>query len=57
MQMERVNMHCLGIACTISFDMGLTSTEGLKQECFKTTTYNVFINTLKIKSTYFKIKP
>jgi hypothetical protein len=27
---ERVNMHWEGIVCTISFDMGLISTEGQK---------------------------
>jgi hypothetical protein len=27
---ERVNMHWEGIACTISFDMGLISTVGQK---------------------------
>jgi hypothetical protein len=32
---ERANMHCQGIACTRSFDMGLTSADGQKLECFK----------------------
>jgi hypothetical protein len=32
---ERANMHYQGIACTRSYDMGSTSTEGAKAECFK----------------------
>jgi hypothetical protein len=36
-QMERGDWHCRGIACTRSFDVGLTSAEGQKQEFFKYT--------------------
>ncbi len=32
---ERANMHCQGITCTRSFDMGLKSAEGQNLECFK----------------------
>ncbi len=32
---ERANMHCQGIAYTRSFNMGLTSAECQKLECFK----------------------
>jgi hypothetical protein len=45
---ERANMHCQSIACTRSFDVGLTSAEGQKLECFKCTTNNIIIITLKI---------
>ena len=31
---ERANMHCRGIACTRSFNMGLSSAEGKKLDCF-----------------------
>jgi hypothetical protein len=34
MHVERVNMHCQGIACTRSAYIGLTSVEGQKLECF-----------------------
>jgi hypothetical protein len=32
---ERANMHCRGNECTRSIDIGLTSAEGKKLECFK----------------------
>jgi hypothetical protein len=34
MYRERANMYSRGIACATSFDMGLTSAEGQKLECF-----------------------
>jgi hypothetical protein len=34
MYIERANMDCLGIAGPGTFDMGLTSAEGKKLECF-----------------------
>ncbi len=48
-QIERVNIHCQGIACVCSLDMGLTSAEGQKLDCFKCAANNIFISTLKIK--------
>jgi hypothetical protein len=36
-------MHCQVIPCTGLFDMGLTSAEGQKLECFKWATNNIFI--------------
>jgi len=41
-------MHCQGIACTRLFGISLTSAVGQKLECFKSTTNNVFINTMNI---------
>ncbi len=32
---ERANMHCWGIACTKSLDMGLTTAKDKKLDCFK----------------------
>ncbi len=32
---ERANMHCQGIACTRTLDVGLTSAKSQKLECFK----------------------
>ncbi len=46
-QRERANMHCKGTACTTSFDMGLTSAEGQKLECFKLMTNYNFISSMK----------
>jgi hypothetical protein len=45
---QRATMHCQGIACTESFDMGLTPAEGQKLECFKWTPNNTFIIALEI---------
>ncbi len=41
-------MHYQGIACTESLDMGLTSAEGKKLECFKCEPNNIFMSTMKI---------
>jgi len=41
-------MHCLGIAWTGTFYMGLTSAEGQKLECFKQTANNISTTTVKI---------
>ncbi len=38
----RASMHCKGISCTRSFNVGLTSAEGQKLECFKRTANNIF---------------
>jgi hypothetical protein len=45
---ERANMHCQGIACTRSFDMGLTPTRGQKLECLKWCGNNILIHTMKM---------
>jgi len=34
MHIERANMHCRGIAYSVSFDVGLTLAEGQKVEFF-----------------------
>jgi hypothetical protein len=47
-QIERVNMHCQGIAWTCSLDMGLSSAEGQKLQSFKCAANNIFISTGKI---------
>ena len=41
-------MHFQGIAWTRSFDMGLTSAEGQKLECFKLRANNIFMRGMKI---------
>ncbi len=43
------------ITCTRSFDMGLTSAEGLRLECFNLTVNNTFIINIKIKQTHFVV--
>ncbi len=42
-------MHCQGIACTRSFDMGLTSTVVQKLDCFNYIGNNIFISSMKIQ--------
>jgi hypothetical protein len=42
-----------GIACTASFCMGLTTAEGQKRGCLKSTAINIFTATVKIKLTYY----
>jgi hypothetical protein len=46
---ERVNMHCHSTACTRSFDVGSTSAEGHKLQCFTRKANNIFTRTIKIK--------
>jgi hypothetical protein len=46
---ERASMHCQGIACTRSFNMGLQVAEAQKLECSKLTTNNICTSTMKIK--------
>jgi hypothetical protein len=41
MERQRANMHCQGIACIRSFDMGLTTAEVKKLECFTKTGNNI----------------
>ncbi len=41
-------MHCQGIACISSFDLGLLSADGQKLECFKWTTNNICESTMII---------
>ncbi len=49
-------MHCKNVACDMSFNMGLTSVEGQKLECFKSTTNNIIIATMNIYCIHFVIK-
>jgi len=41
-------MYCRDISFIRSFDLGLTSAEGQKLECFKWAANNIFISTMKI---------
>ncbi len=44
------------MACTRSFDTGLTSAEDQKLECFKWTATNIFLTSMKIEWTLYVIK-
>jgi hypothetical protein len=48
---EGANMQC-----SRSFDMGLTSADGKKLECFKWTAKYIFISVMKILHTHFVVK-
>jgi hypothetical protein len=50
---ERANMPYQEIACTRSFHMGLTSTQGKKLERFESTAYNTFTSPMKFYLTHF----
>jgi hypothetical protein len=39
--MKRATMHCLGIACSKTFEIGSASAE--KLECFKRTAKNIYM--------------
>jgi len=41
-------MHCHGIECAGSFDMGLTTAESQRPANFKLAANNIFIRTMKI---------
>jgi hypothetical protein len=53
---ERAYMHCQGITCARSFDMGLTSIEDLKPQYFENTAMDIFINNMKIKYMHYEEK-
>jgi hypothetical protein len=54
MNIEGENIHCLGIACTRPFYMGLASAEGQKLGCFNVTTNNILMSTIKICNPIYK---
>jgi len=53
---ERVNMHCHGTACTRSFDVGSTSAEGHKLQCFTKKANDIFTTTIEMKLTHSVVK-
>ncbi len=53
---ERVDMHCHGTACNRSFDVGSTSAEGHKLQCFTKKAIDIFTTTIEMKLTHSVVK-